>query len=411
MSDLEQMTDLNRITDLGEQLYLALARPAINHAGRNFIGFARGKETLLGGEFRKPVPPDDAADLIKRLEVARPNRNFETENFVQCYLDTTLRRVDPDRSSSLYSFFQVVTFRPAWSRFGAAVDMNIKVGDERRDWCKDLSLLTDVQIFTGGEVTLPPAYFGLSNIASSSSALIMALVFSDGTLLPLSYTVDQSRACLERQRTEVIKAWRAALALKQPLAAAAAKNEITKRTVFDPNDLKIEFERKHWAVKEQVTKEGRYIAPESDTSYCITVRNKSSKAIDLIKADVGLIHDGESFVEGTPFTYDGLWGSQTDYTTTRFKHSGIEQFTINIRPVPANGWSFQALRARDFNRSRVARSDKWVLLRVYGQCEGHTFVTHVTQGYLEPPETIEAETRTETRRSSLYPRHAPPALG
>ncbi len=400
------MSILEPITDYSEQLDLALARPAINRAGRHFVGFARGKDTYRYGTLQKPVPPDDAADLIKRLEVATPNRPFGTESFVQCYLDTTLRCVDPDRSSSLYSFFQVVTFRPAWSRRGATVDMNIYVGDERRDWCKDSSLLTDVKIFTGGEVTLPPAYFGLSNIASSSSALTMALVFSDGTLLPLCYTVDQSRACLERQRTEVIKAWQSAVALKQPLAVAAAKNEIATRTVFDPNDLKIEFERKHWVTQERVTKEGRYMAPESGTNDVITVTNNSTKATDWIKADVGLIHDGESFDENV--TYGGRY--DIGYLTTRYKHSGIEQFTINLLPVSANGgWSFQALRASDHNRARVAPSDKWVLLRVYGQCEGHTFVTHVTQGYLEPPKTIEAG--SETSRSPRHSRHELPALG
>ena len=399
------MSDLQQNTNLVDQFDLALAQPTINHAGRKFIGFMKGANQRLADE-QSPwlVPPDDAADLLSKIEVAPPNYEA-AEHCVVSVLATTLRQIDSSSLSTLYTFLNMLSFSPEWTRRGAIVKMTSLLDADKRYWCKTLDSLTDVQIFRGREITLPPAYFGLSNIASSSSALIMALVFSDGTLLPLCCTVDQSLAYLERQRTGVIKALQSALALKQPLAVAAAKSEITTRTVFDPNDLKIEFERKHWVIQEQVTKDGRYIAPQSDTSYYIKVRNNSSKAIDWIKADVGLIHDGESFEDGHP--YENFWSGRLQHTTTRFRHSGIEQFTINLRPVSANGWSFQALRARDFNRSRVAPSDKWVLLRVYGRCGEQSFLTHVTQGYLEPPKTIEAG--TETRRYTHG--HTPPSLG
>lgn len=148
--------------------------------------------------------------------------------------------------------------------------------------------------------------------------------------------------------------------------------------MLNTDDLKITFTRKAWASPERVTDEKRFIPAASGTNYVIHLENTSTKRIDWLKADVGLIHSAKVRSEI----------QSHDLPTAYNIYSGVEQFTIDCGALPAKNWSWQALRAADFGRSIESPSDNWVLLRVYGQCEGRTFVVHVTQGYLPPPSRI-----------------------
>lgn len=145
--------------------------------------------------------------------------------------------------------------------------------------------------------------------------------------------------------------------------------------MLNTDELKIRFDRRSWNSPERITDDKRFIPAANGTNFVIHVENASTKRIDWLKADVGLIHSAKVHSQI----------QSHDLPTAYDLYSGVEQFTIDIGALQAKKWSWQALRAVDFGRSRQAPSDDWVLLRVYGQCEGRTFVVHVTQGYLSPP--------------------------
>lgn len=216
-----------------ERYSAMLALPAIAHAGRIFVGYRT--DDSPSAAVHASLPPGTLAGHIKEIDEAKPRAPVVQSPVVSISLSTTLPCVGPDGSSSRYRLYQGPAFFASWSPLGACVTTRAAVSPVRHEWCKELGLLADVQIFTGREVTLPPGYFGRSDIMVSPDALIVALVFSDGAILPLCYTLDQSMACLERQRDALIEAWRIALALKQsPIAPSHAGQAVTPSADYDP---------------------------------------------------------------------------------------------------------------------------------------------------------------------------------